>query len=235
MESSNIPPDTTTDKVSTDSFIGSTPTETGAPSTIYGLQRDELDQQLLRILLPYVGCYTMLDFAMLTPISVFSLVWQKKRRIQLQSSLVLPHYLPELWNPSSQVTENSTLRKLADGNVAFFKNVSPLYPIVDEAELREILRGYAHDTSVNDPLTVMMLKIAAAVGGACNSDRDDFGVTRESLFLQVLSESHLLYMPSPNYTNVIQIQLLMVGSRHACAGFSSLTLRRLCTAGRLSA
>jgi hypothetical protein len=87
--------------------------------------------------------------------------------------------------------------KLTVHFVAFFANVAPLYPVLDEQIFRVQLHQYYQSLQHVDRLWLLLVKLVMCVGAASCHDSANLGHDimrlRETLFSQVLSSAYLMY------------------------------------------
>jgi hypothetical protein len=82
-------------------------------------------------------------------------------------------------------------------STAFFDNIQPLYPIIDEVSFRQQLREYYRTVQQVDRLWLMLVKLIMCTGASAIHDSANLGYNvralREALFMQVLSSAYLVY------------------------------------------
>lgn len=104
---------------------------------------------------------------------------------------------------------------LVDNHIAYFDNVQPLYPIIDQVSFRRQLREYYRTVQHVDRLWLMLVKLVMCIGAGSIHDSVSLGhdmrALREALFMQVLSSAYLVYTQVKLRTS--QILFLIVSDR----------------------
>jgi hypothetical protein len=107
-------------------------------------------------------------------------------------------------------TSKSERRNHSDKEKAFFQNIVPLYPVLDEATFQDQLADYYNGHPPVNRLWLTLAKIVIYAGAASlpdqERDRDDVSSLRDALYSEVLSSVHLTYMSM----NVGSVQILFI-------------------------
>ncbi|KAF2138232.1 uncharacterized protein K452DRAFT_301197 [Aplosporella prunicola CBS 121167] len=115
----------------------------------------------------------------------------------------------DLDNQSFKLASSTTVDALV---TAFFQNVLPLYPILDEANFRLLFQRYKQKQDIGELWPILLRLVLASGAASCQDNlglegEDSLSNFRKALFAQALKATPALY--SKASTQSIQIMLLI--------------------------